>query len=104
MQILPRAKVGHKTPLFLESSANAWELSILICFYISIIGGAWVKCFFNFEIDCPSYLAQKELGYEPNLKEIQEKTCPQCPKGPTVLKKNRENIRQNVPSLGNYIF
>lgn len=63
-----------------------------------------MECFFNPEIDCPSFEAQKELGYEPNLKEIQEKACPQCPNGPNSLKKNRGHIRQNVPSLGNYIF
>ena len=63
-----------------------------------------MRCSFNPKIDCPSYEAQKELGYEPNLKEIQEKACPQCPIKLNNFKKNRENIRQNVPSLGNYIF
>ena len=46
-----------------------------------------MKCMFNLEIDCPSYSAQKELGYEPNPKEIQEKACPQCPNNPKRLKK-----------------
>ena len=46
-----------------------------------------VKCIFSPEIDCPSYEAQKELGYEPNLNEIQEKACPQCPNGPNSSKK-----------------
>ena len=63
-----------------------------------------VKCIFSPEIDCPSSEAQKELGYEPNPKEIQEKACPQCPNGLNSLKKNRGTIRQNVPSHGNYIF
>jgi len=63
-----------------------------------------VKCIFSPEIDCPSYAAQKELGYEPNLNEILEKACPQCPNGPTNFKENRGTLRQNVPSLGNYIF
>jgi hypothetical protein len=60
-----------------------------------------VKCIFNPEIDCPSFEAQKGLGYEPNLKEIQEKACPQCPNS---FKNNRDPTSQNVPSLGNYIF
>ncbi len=60
-----------------------------------------MKCIFYPEIDCPSYAAQKELGYEPNPKEIQEKACPQCPYS---LKNIRDPIRQNVQSLGNYIF
>ena len=46
-----------------------------------------MKCIFSPEIDCPSYAAQKELGYEPNLNEILEKACPQCPNGPTNFKK-----------------
>ena len=83
---------------------NARELGILTWFYYNIIGGTWVKCFFNPEIDCPSHEAQKELGYEPNLKEIQEKACPQCPNGLNSFKKNRSSIGQNVQSLGNYIF
>jgi len=64
-----------------------------------------MKCMFYPEIDCPSsYAAQKELGYEPNLKEIQEKACPQCPNGPNRFKENRGALRHNVSSLGNYIF
>ena len=73
-------------------------------FLQSIIGGAWVKCMFYPEIDCPSYEAQKELGYEPNPKEIRERACPQCPNGPNMFKENRGALRKNVPSLGNYIF
>ena len=68
------------------------------------MGGVIVKCIFSPEIDCPSFEAQKELGYEPNLKEIQEKACPQCPNGPNRFKENRGAIRHNVPSRGNYIF
>ena len=63
-----------------------------------------MKCMFYPEIDCPSYAAQKELGYEPNPKEIRERACPQCPNGPNMFKKNRGTIRKNVSSLGNYIF
>ena len=44
-----------------------------------------MKCMFNLEIYCPSYAAQKELGYEPNQNEIQEKACPQCPNSPKRL-------------------
>ncbi|MEJ2241025.1 MAG: hypothetical protein P8Y18_02640 [Candidatus Bathyarchaeota archaeon] len=60
-----------------------------------------MQCIFNHEIDCPSYIAQKELGYEPNLKEIREKFCPQCPNGPNS--NNREVIHHIIPSRGNYI-
>lgn len=63
-----------------------------------------MDCIFNPKIICPSYAAQIELGYEPNPKEILEKACPQCPNGPNRFKRNRGPIRQNVPSLGNYIF
>jgi len=63
-----------------------------------------LDCIFNPTIDCPSYAAQKELGYEPNLNEILEKACPQCPNGPNNFKKKRETRHQNVPSRGNYIF
>jgi len=52
----------------------------------------------------PSYVAQKELGYNPNPSEIQEKACPQCPNGINSFKKNRDAIRQYVQSIGNYIF
>ena len=63
-----------------------------------------MRCIFNPEIDCPSYNAQKELGYEPNLKEIREKFCPQCPNGPNSFNKNKEIIQHIIPSRGNYIF
>jgi hypothetical protein len=63
-----------------------------------------LNCIFNPEIVCPIYAAQKELGYEPNQKEIREKACPQCPNGPNNFKKNEDSIRQIVPSHGNYIF
>jgi hypothetical protein len=63
-----------------------------------------LNCIFNSEIVCPSYAAQKDLGYEPNPKEIREKACPQCPNGPNSLKENNDSTHQNVPSLGNYIF
>jgi hypothetical protein len=38
-----------------------------------------VKCIFDSKVVCSKYEAQKELGYQPNLQEIQEKECPQCP-------------------------
>ena len=63
-----------------------------------------MKCMFYPEIDCPSYAAQKELGYKPNLQEIKDRACPQCPSGPNRFKENRGAIRKNVSSLGNYIF
>ena len=62
-----------------------------------------MKCIFNSGIVCPFYEAQKELGYEPNLQEIQDKECPQCPNGPNSFNKNRVNIHQVIPSQGNYI-
>jgi len=63
-----------------------------------------MKCFFNLEIECPSFEAQNNLGYKPNLQEIRDKSCPQCPNGPYGLKRNRGPIQQNMPSLGNYII
>ena len=63
-----------------------------------------MKCFFNPNIDCPSFEAQKDLEYAPNLNEIRDKACPQCPNGPYALKRNRGPIHQNIKSLGNYIF
>lgn len=62
-----------------------------------------MQCIFNPKIDCPSYTAQEELGCKPNLKEIREKFCPQCPNGPNSFEKNRKIINQIIPSLGNYI-
>jgi hypothetical protein len=62
-----------------------------------------MKCIFNSSIVCPIYEAQKELGYTPNLQEIQDKECPQCPYGPNTLKKNRVNIKPFMPSLGRYL-
>ena len=72
---------------FFSSSANRRELSLLPKSPDNTIGGAKMKCMFNMEIDCPSYSAQKELGYEPNLNEIREKSCPQCPNNPKRLEK-----------------
>lgn len=66
--------------------------------------GIKMQCIFNHEIDCPSYIAQKELGYEPNLKEIREKFCPQCPNSPNNNIRKREVIQHIIPSRGNYIF
>jgi hypothetical protein len=63
-----------------------------------------VQCLFNPRVDCPSFEAQKELGYKPNLKEIQLQACPQCPNGPSSLNGNNVHLRQKVPSRGNYIF
>ena len=57
-----------------------------------------MKCMFYPEIDCPSYVAQKELGYKPNLQEIKDRACPQCPNGPNSLKTNRGYIQQNTLS------
>ena len=64
--------------------------------HINNSGGTNMKCMFYPEIDCPSYLAQKELGYEPNPNEIQKKACPQCPYGPNSFKRNRGDIHQNI--------
>jgi hypothetical protein len=58
-----------------------------------------MKCIFYPTIDCPSYLAQKELGYEPNPNEIKNKSCPQCPNGPNSFKRNRGDIHQNITIL-----
>ena len=63
-----------------------------------------MKCIFNPQVDCPIYEAQKELGWIPNLQEIQDKECPQCPNGPNSFKRNRGHMRPIVPSLGSYIF
>ena len=62
-----------------------------------------MKCIFNSTKVCPKYEAQKELGYEPNLKEIQDKECPQCPYGPYSSAKNRGNLKPIITSHGNYI-
>ena len=58
-----------------------------------------MDCIFNPTIDCPSYAAQKELGYEPNLNEILEKACPQCPNGPTNFKKIEGPFAKMSPHL-----
>ena len=63
-----------------------------------------MKCIFNSTVDCQIYEAQKELGYKPNLQEIQNVECPQCPYGPNGAKPNRVNIRPVIPSHGNYIY
>jgi hypothetical protein len=63
-----------------------------------------MECFLNSKIDCPSFEAQKGLGYTPKLKEIRKKICPQCPNGPYGLKRNRGPIQQYIPFHGNYIF
>ena len=47
--------------------------------------------------------AQKELGYTPNLQEIRDKECPQCPHGIDSWKTNQTDLRQVIPSHGNYI-
>ena len=55
-------------------------------------------------IDCQIYEAQKELGYKVNMQEIQNIECPQCPYGPNGNESNLVNIKQLIPSHGNYIF
>jgi hypothetical protein len=42
------------------------------------------------------------LGYEPNLQEIQDKECPQCPYGPNSSKTNRENLKLSNTYHGNF--
>ena len=65
--------------------------------------GICVRCFFNSLIVCPMCEAQKELGYTPNLQEIRDKECPQCPYGPNSIKRNQVNTEPVIPSHGNYI-
>lgn len=62
-----------------------------------------MRCIFNSSIVCPIFEAQKELGYTPNLQEIQERECPQCPHGINNLKTNQIDIKEVIPSHGNYI-
>jgi len=62
-----------------------------------------VKCIFNSSIVCPIFEAQKELGYTPNVQEIRDKECPQCPHGIYGSTTNQTDLRQVIPSHGNYI-
>ena len=62
-----------------------------------------MKCIFNPGVVCPFYEAHRELGYKPNLREIQDKECPQCPNGPNSFRRDRRKIQPLVQSLGEYI-
>lgn len=42
---------------------------------------------FNPDIECPTYAAQKELGYDPHPNQILEEACPLCPHRPKRLEK-----------------
>jgi len=82
---------------------NESGLNISSRFDYIVVWGICVKCIFNPSIVCPFFEAQKELGYTPNIQEIQEKECPQCPHRINSVKTNQVDIKPVIPSQGNYI-